>query len=200
MFQLTAAGRTLCAAVNAGTETMTITHVAFGSGRADDGDIPALTGLVSEVARVEPANGVPDPDYNQYIFDATLSNSIVPAGASIIEAGIFVQAGDSGEEFLYAYHKFPDRILLPPTTEGQFSIRLRVPTEILTPEGVSIPVSTEIASYSRVLTQTLALTSPCTPPSSTPDDSGTVGEITYDDNFVYIKTPSGWLRAALTTF
>jgi len=37
-------------------------------------------------------------------------------------------------------------------------------------------------------------------PSGTGDSAGEEGDITYDDDFVYIKTSVGWQRAALSTF
>ncbi|WP_207513822.1 hypothetical protein [Longitalea luteola] len=37
-------------------------------------------------------------------------------------------------------------------------------------------------------------------PSSTSDTNGSVGDVSWDDNFFYIKTSNGWKRAALTTF
>lgn len=37
-------------------------------------------------------------------------------------------------------------------------------------------------------------------PSGNADTFGTTGQITYDNNFMYIKTLSGWFRSTLTTF
>ena len=37
-------------------------------------------------------------------------------------------------------------------------------------------------------------------PSSTNDSSGSTGDISWDDNYVYIKTSTGWKRSVLTTF
>lgn len=37
-------------------------------------------------------------------------------------------------------------------------------------------------------------------PVSTSDEHGKLGEITRDDNYIYIKTESGWLRSNLETF
>lgn len=37
-------------------------------------------------------------------------------------------------------------------------------------------------------------------PTSTADASGNVGDVSWDDNFIYIKTSTGWKRSALTTF
>lgn len=37
-------------------------------------------------------------------------------------------------------------------------------------------------------------------PSSTADSSGTTGDVTYDNSFVYVKTAGGWKRAALASF
>jgi hypothetical protein len=37
-------------------------------------------------------------------------------------------------------------------------------------------------------------------PSSSADTQGTVGDITSDDNYIYVKTNAGWKRAALSTF
>lgn len=37
-------------------------------------------------------------------------------------------------------------------------------------------------------------------PSTTADARGNVGDVSWDDNYVYIKTTAGWKRTALTTF
>jgi len=37
-------------------------------------------------------------------------------------------------------------------------------------------------------------------PTSSNDINGNVGDIAWDDNFVYVKTSAGWKRAALSTF
>jgi hypothetical protein len=37
-------------------------------------------------------------------------------------------------------------------------------------------------------------------PSSTNDNIGKLGEITRDDDYIYIKTESGWKRTGLETF
>lgn len=37
-------------------------------------------------------------------------------------------------------------------------------------------------------------------PTGTGDTNGNTGDISWDDNYLYIKTASGWKRAALTTF
>ena len=37
-------------------------------------------------------------------------------------------------------------------------------------------------------------------PSSTADPAGDQGDVAYDDNYIYVKTSTGWKRAALLTF
>jgi hypothetical protein len=37
-------------------------------------------------------------------------------------------------------------------------------------------------------------------PTSTSDTNGAVGDVSWDDNYFYIKTSSGWKRSALSTF
>jgi hypothetical protein len=37
-------------------------------------------------------------------------------------------------------------------------------------------------------------------PTSSKDRNGTVGDFSWDDNYIYIKTSAGWKRAALSTF
>ena len=37
-------------------------------------------------------------------------------------------------------------------------------------------------------------------PSSTSDSNGNTGDFSWDSNYLYIKTPDGWKRSALTTF
>lgn len=37
-------------------------------------------------------------------------------------------------------------------------------------------------------------------PTSTSDTNGNVGDVTWDDNYMYIKTSAGWKRSALSTF
>lgn len=43
------------------------------------------------------------------------------------------------------------------------------------------------------------ITHPITP-SSTSDASGSIGDVSYDDSYFYVKTSTGWKRAALTTW
>ena len=43
------------------------------------------------------------------------------------------------------------------------------------------------------------ITHPITP-SSTSDASGSIGDVSYDDSYFYVKTSAGWKRAALTTW
>jgi len=44
------------------------------------------------------------------------------------------------------------------------------------------------------------VTTNSTTPTGTADATGTTGQITFDDNYIYIKTSAGWKRAALSTF
>lgn len=37
-------------------------------------------------------------------------------------------------------------------------------------------------------------------PSATADTNGNTGDVSWDTNYIYIKTGSGWKRAALSTF
>jgi hypothetical protein len=37
-------------------------------------------------------------------------------------------------------------------------------------------------------------------PTSSSDTNGNVGDFSWDNNYLYIKTSSGWVRSALTTF
>lgn len=37
-------------------------------------------------------------------------------------------------------------------------------------------------------------------PSSTSDTNGATGDVAWDENYLYVKTPSGWKRTALTIF
>lgn len=37
-------------------------------------------------------------------------------------------------------------------------------------------------------------------PSSTADTNGNIGDMAWDDNYIYIKTTAGWKRSALSTF
>jgi hypothetical protein len=37
-------------------------------------------------------------------------------------------------------------------------------------------------------------------PTSSADPSGSVGSFAWDDNYVYVKTSTGWKRSSLTTF
>lgn len=37
-------------------------------------------------------------------------------------------------------------------------------------------------------------------PSSTADTSGNIGDLNWDDSFIYVKTSAGWKRSALSTF
>jgi len=37
-------------------------------------------------------------------------------------------------------------------------------------------------------------------PSSSSDANGNVGDVSWDDDFLYIKTASGWKRTALSSF
>jgi hypothetical protein len=37
-------------------------------------------------------------------------------------------------------------------------------------------------------------------PESTKDPRGNLGEVSWDENYIYIKTKVGWKRSNLTTF
>jgi hypothetical protein len=37
-------------------------------------------------------------------------------------------------------------------------------------------------------------------PTSSADTNGNAGDFSWDSNYIYVKTPSGWKRATLTTF
>ena len=37
-------------------------------------------------------------------------------------------------------------------------------------------------------------------PTGTADTNGNTGDISWDENFMYVKTSAGWKRSALTTF
>jgi hypothetical protein len=37
-------------------------------------------------------------------------------------------------------------------------------------------------------------------PSSSSDASGNVGDISWDGDYIYVKTSSGWKRSALSTW
>jgi hypothetical protein len=37
-------------------------------------------------------------------------------------------------------------------------------------------------------------------PTSSTDTNGAEGDVSWDDNYIYIKTSSGWKRSALSTF
>jgi hypothetical protein len=45
-----------------------------------------------------------------------------------------------------------------------------------------------------------SLTIPFYTPTSSSDSNGTVGNITSDDNYMYIKTINGWKRSNLESF
>lgn len=45
-----------------------------------------------------------------------------------------------------------------------------------------------------------ALSTKAYTPTSTADSYGSEGDITYDDDYIYIKTSAGWKRSALSTF
>ena len=44
------------------------------------------------------------------------------------------------------------------------------------------------------------ITIPNFTPSSSADKTGSVGDVSFDDNYMYIKTKNGWTRVALNTF
>lgn len=37
-------------------------------------------------------------------------------------------------------------------------------------------------------------------PTATADTTGKLGDIVFDDDYIYVKTSAGWKHAALTTF
>lgn len=37
-------------------------------------------------------------------------------------------------------------------------------------------------------------------PTATADTTGKLGDIVFDDDYIYIKTSAGWKQSALTTF
>jgi hypothetical protein len=64
--------------------------------------------------------------------------------------------------------------------------------------GTSLPTS-KLDVYSINGYEQLRLRTPYTP-SGTTDVNGDIGNFSWDDNFIYIKTSAGWKRSGLTTF
>jgi hypothetical protein len=87
-----------------------------------------------------------------------------------------------------------DIILRPNARQDDYSRRFGDANVRLEPTGTGTVFITASNGYSQ-----LRLASPYTPTSSA-DANGGTGTIAWDDNFIYIKTSSGWKRAAISTF
>jgi len=78
----------------------------------------------------------------------------------------------------------PERLRID--ASGNIGVNTTVPTAVMDINGAT--------GYNQ-----LRLRSSYTP-TATADANGSTGDITWDDNFFYIKTAAGWKRSALTTF
>lgn len=93
--------------------------------------------------------------------------------------GIQLQVEDPG----YAIYSVDDgRVYL----EGNVGVGTDLPTAKLDVNGAT--------GYDQIRMRTSFT------PTGTADASGNVGDIAWDDNFIYIKTSAGWKRTPLTTF
>lgn len=70
--------------------------------------------------------------------------------------------------------------------EGNVGVRTTAPTATMDISGST--------GYNQVRMRTSYT------PTSTTDSNGSVGDMAWDDNFIYIKTTAGWKRAALSLF
>jgi hypothetical protein len=68
------------------------------------------------------------------------------------------------------------------TTTGRFGLNTNAPTALLDVNSNTIRIRSDLT------------------PSSSSDSQGNVGDIAKDDNYIYLKTSSGWKRAALSTW
>jgi hypothetical protein len=114
-------------------------------------------------------------------------------GASTHSAGVSVVASTFNNDYdllyvrLYCVNSFGTvSVKLPTPSAGTTgSSNLILPIKV----GGSIADSNGNVSPSRSYT-----------PSASGDTAGNAGDITYDASFIYIKTGSGWRRAALSSF
>lgn len=70
--------------------------------------------------------------------------------------------------------------------DGNIGIRTNAPTDLIDINGAN--------GYSQLRLRT-AYT-----PTGTADANGNTGDVAWDDNYIYIKTASGWKRSTLSTF
>lgn len=70
--------------------------------------------------------------------------------------------------------------------DGNIGVRTNAPTDLIDINGAN--------GYSQLRLRT-AYT-----PTGTADANGNTGDLSWDDNYIYIKTAAGWKRSALSTF
>jgi hypothetical protein len=70
--------------------------------------------------------------------------------------------------------------------DGNIGVRTNAPTDLIDINGAN--------GYSQLRLRT-AYT-----PTGTADTNGNTGDVSWDDNYIYIKTAAGWKRSALSTF
>jgi hypothetical protein len=115
---------------------------------------------------------------------ARSSNAIQIQGSRLIGIGsppkpptfnpIFIDGGDFGSPVVLA------------SRSGNTGIGIKTPTAKLDVNGST--------GYNQLRLR-LSFT-----PSNSGDSRGSTGDIAWDNNYIYVKTSSGWKRAALSTF
>lgn len=209
---LTAAGRTLYTKMvnNAGGS---LTGVAIGDGApAAPVNIDNLTALAHS-RFVLPIDSSDADNVNSILYltchksNADILVGTDPTGMAIKEIGLLAHDPDVGD-ILYAYccqSTAGQYDILPPSSYGSVTWRWKLGMLIDNPGVVGLPVSADTYQALRVDINgangysQLRLRQSYTPTGAA-DPHGQVGDVAWDSSYFYLKTASGWRRAALASF
>lgn len=210
--QLTAQGRALYAKVQAGA-SMIIKEVQIGDDvPSDPVNIDTMTSLVNSMFTLSIDELITDGAAGICYVKAHKDNSGIdpatyPNGVSIKEIGLIATDPDVGD-ILYAYTYQDDSSIydtIPPNNYGSSTWSFKLSILLDDVSNVTAAVEGSIINATKIdidgdngYTQ-LRLRKSYTPIGAS-DTNGQEGDVAWDDNYVYLKTSTGWKRSALSIF
>lgn len=146
--------------------------------------------LSSAVPRLELNNTNSALNAKRWRFEAGTNNLNIGAlsDVGIVSDGIILNRTEGTLNSIAFVTNGNNRLTISPSGAVAFNASTGTAGQLLQTQGIS-GTPTWVNPNARAYT-----------PTSTSDAKGSVGDITYDDNYYYIKTSTGWKRAALSTF
>ena len=146
--------------------------------------------LSSSAPRLELNNTNSALNTRRWRLEAGANNLNIGAlnDAGIVSDGIILNRTEGTLNYITLLTNGSNRLTIYPTGAIAFNASVGTTGQLLQTQGIS-GAPTWVNPSARAYT-----------PTGTSDTKGNVGDITYDDNYYYIKTSAGWKRAALSTF